>query len=420
MTEKKLYRQYKHKQYFLENYHKQHYNQEKQRRYQSHQAHTSSKRDRSQERYSKCGYSQHFEGFSYPTSKHQCKICHRFGHFSSLCYKKREKFQHNQRSLESRLSQTHQLQPGQVYLQDSICDQSEDLLSSEDSFCVQLQLKSTQGETKLPAPQHLITNLANKLHYHMKTQYLRARIDTCADVNILPVSVYKLTYDDPDCKKLAPSRKEIGTYTTDKIKIIGSCELLVVPPDTNCLKEISFQVTCHEGSVVLSCETSLRLSLIQPCRNLDQIRDSASLICSNADHPMKRKSKKSVHVSEQSKSVFTRKEQVPTKSVLQEKYVNQCVIQEVQEETSKQECPVRVIDHSCNDKNCQMFVCGDDTNSQSTQCIQPVKPGNTVWSIEPATQSRYKKLCSDKNCKSTRCYKKMNQGCGHDQNCQST
>ena len=37
---------------------------------------------------------------------------------------------------------------------------------------------------------------------------------------------------------------------------------------------------------------------------------------------MKRKSKKSVQVSKQSQIVFTRKEQVPAKSVLQEKYVN--------------------------------------------------------------------------------------------------
>ena len=84
-------------------------------------------------------------------------------------------------------------------------------------------MKSTQGEIKLPAPQHLITNLAYKLRSHKKTQYFRARIETCTDVNILPVSMYKLIYYAPDCNKLAPSSKEMGTYTTDKIKVIGSC-----------------------------------------------------------------------------------------------------------------------------------------------------------------------------------------------------
>ena len=70
--------------------------------------------------------------------------------------------------------------------------------------------------------------------------------------------------------KLAPSNKlEIGIYTTDKIKVTGFCTLLVVHADTQCLKEMTFHVTSHEGSVVLSCVTTLELSLIQPHNNLD-------------------------------------------------------------------------------------------------------------------------------------------------------
>ena len=38
----------------------------------------------------------------------------------------------------------------------------------------------------------------------------------------MSVSVYKLIFKDTDFKKLAPSSKlEIGTYTTDKTKVIG-------------------------------------------------------------------------------------------------------------------------------------------------------------------------------------------------------
>ena len=127
-----------------------------------------------------------------------------------------------------------------------------------------MKIKSTQVATKIPAPKHLITNLAYKLKPNQeKTQYLRARLDTCPDVNIMPVSVYKLVCKDPDCKKLAPSSKlQIGTYTMDKIKVIASCTLLVVHPDTQCLKEVTFHVTSHGGSVLLSCVTTLELSLI--------------------------------------------------------------------------------------------------------------------------------------------------------------
>ena len=201
-------------------------------------------------------------------------------------------------------------------MQDSICSQSEDLSSSEDSFCLQGKLKSTQLWTKIQAPQHLITNLAYKVKPHHKSdQYLWERLDTCTDVNIMSASMYKLVSDDPDCKKLAPSSKlEIGTYTTDKITVVGCCTLFVAHPDAQCLKEITFHVTSHEGSVVLCCVTTLELSLIQPHKNLDYISSSAILISSNADHPRKNKfsknkSQKNVQISKPSHEVCSSKEQ---------------------------------------------------------------------------------------------------------------
>ena len=176
---------------------------------------------------------------------------------------------------------------------------------------------------------------------------MRARLDTCTEDNIIPLCVYKLIFKDPDCKQLAPNTKAaIRIYTTDKIKIVGSCSLFVVHPDTSKLKQVTFYVTSHEGSVVLSCETSLKLNLIHPYSNLDKIPDCANLIYSNADHPMKRKPKKSS----------------------QEKYVNQCVLKN-KSLTSKLECQA---DATENDKKCQVnmrpvkkTVC-DGKKSQST------------------------------------------------------
>ena len=241
---------------------------------------------RSLDRCKKCCDSQHVEGFRCPASRHQGKSCHKYIHFSSLCYKKKKVFHHNQRSMESRSPIAHQLKLGLVYMQDSICGKSEDS-SSNDSFCLQMQVKSTQAETKLPAPQHLITNLAFKLKPHKKTQYLRARIDTGTNVNVLPVSMYKLIFKDTDCKMLAPSCKEIGTYTTEKIPVIGSCTLPLVHPDTKDFQEVTLHITSQEGSVVLSCITSLELGLTQPLENIDFKPSSVSLISSKADHPKK-------------------------------------------------------------------------------------------------------------------------------------
>ena len=121
---------------------------------------------------------------------------------------------------------------GVVYIQeDSIYSQSSDLTSSDESFCLQVKIQCTQADTKVPTPHYFITNHAYRLKpCHKRNQDLRARLYTCANVNIMPVSVYKLVFQDPDCKKLVPSKLEIGTYTTDTVKLVGP---LYVLPSTS-------------------------------------------------------------------------------------------------------------------------------------------------------------------------------------------
>ena len=87
--------------------------------------------------------------------------------------------------------------------------------SSEDSFCLQMKVKHKQAEDNCSDVQHLVTHLEYKLKPHKRrTKFLRARIDTCSNVNVMPVSVYCVMYKDPDCAKLASSKKNgIYTYT---------------------------------------------------------------------------------------------------------------------------------------------------------------------------------------------------------------
>ena len=111
---------------------------------------------------SKYGDSKHIEGFKYPARKFQCKTSNKFGYFTSLYYKKEVSF-------KSRTPKVHQLQVGVVYTQeDSICSQSSDLTSSDESFCLQVKIHCTQANTKIPIPHHLITNLAYRLKPHHK------------------------------------------------------------------------------------------------------------------------------------------------------------------------------------------------------------------------------------------------------------
>ena len=180
---------------------------------------------------------------------------------------------------------------------------------------MKIQHAQTEGK-KIPTPSHLITNLAYKLKPHQtRNQYLRARLDTCTDVNIMPASVYKLVFNDPELKKLAPSNLEIGTCTTDTVKIVGLCLFYLVHPDTKKLQEVTFYVARNDGSVLLSCTTTLVLGLIQPHTRLDYLPPRASLITSSLDHPRKTE-KVSVHrskkeVSAQSSNQADAKQLVP-------------------------------------------------------------------------------------------------------------
>ena len=157
----------------------------------------------------------------------------------------------------------------------------------------------TQASSKkIPTPTHLITNLAYRLQpHHTRNQYLRARLDTCADVNIMPTSVYCLLFKDPELKKLDPCNMKIGTYTKDAVKIVGSCKFYLVHPDTKQLQEVTFFVAKNDGSVLLSCTTTLALGLIQPRTRLDYLPPRASLITSTVDHPQKTRCQVAVHSS---------------------------------------------------------------------------------------------------------------------------
>ena len=236
--------------------------------------------------------------------------------------------------MRSNSPKAHQLKVGSVHNQ-SWYDQSADYPSedsSEDSFCLQMKVQPPCDETvtKCTAPQHLVTNLEMKLKPQKnKTKFLRARIDTCANVSVIPISVYKLLYKDPDCVKLAPSSKNgISTYTTEKIPVLESCDLFVVHPDTGSLKKVTFQVVNQEGSVIVSCTTSLDLGLIQLHSELyTSLPECGRLIFSSADHPNKYQNKK----VESNSSVA----KVP------ETEANQSITQEVQDKNKQQQCPAQ-------------------------------------------------------------------------------
>ena len=126
---------------------------------------------------SKCGDSALIKGIHSPAKNYQCKVCHKYRHFSSLCYQKKKQAHHKSNLWNPKV---HQLKAGPVYAHESsICGHSTES-SSDESFCLQLQVQCNQIEgKKIPHPVHLITNLAYRLKlHHNRNMYTWARLDT--------------------------------------------------------------------------------------------------------------------------------------------------------------------------------------------------------------------------------------------------
>ena len=76
--------------------------------------------------------------------KYQCKACHKFGHFTSMCYQKKHAYS------KPRSPKAHQLQAGTVYACNNMPhDHLDDDNTADDSFCLQMKIKCKQTkETK--------------------------------------------------------------------------------------------------------------------------------------------------------------------------------------------------------------------------------------------------------------------------------
>ena len=115
----------------------------------------------------KCGDSIHAQAFQSHAKKFQCKVGNKYGPFSSLCYQKKTLVHHKN---SCRNPKVHQLYAGSMHAQDSSSDSYSEDSSSDESFCLQLQIQSKHAEGKqILNPVHLIMNLV----YHLKPHHTR-------------------------------------------------------------------------------------------------------------------------------------------------------------------------------------------------------------------------------------------------------
>ena len=92
-------------------------------------------------RCSKCGNTADWERFICPAKKYQCKVCHKFGHFTSQCFQKKQYPQQ-----KFRQPKAHQIQVDESYHYPH--SYSSDVSSSEDSFCLQVKVNKQNKRTQ--------------------------------------------------------------------------------------------------------------------------------------------------------------------------------------------------------------------------------------------------------------------------------
>ena len=159
-----------------------------------------------------------------------------------------------------------------------------------------MKVQEKKPHTSVPVPKHLVTNLEFKEQLHKrKAKFLGARVDTCADVKLISLGIYQKLFKDTDCTQIEPCNLQQGTYTNKRVKIIGLCHLYIMHLDTRCLEKVRFYIAGNEGSVLISCTTSLKLGLIKPKEKLDHLppEGKRKVIYSSTDKIKKKKQDKS-------------------------------------------------------------------------------------------------------------------------------
>ena len=93
-----------------------------------------------------------------------------------------------------------------------------------------------------------------------KLSYIKARLDTTADMSMMSKSVYQQLFDDPQCQKLQPVTTNTVMHDQSKAEILRSDTIPILKDNKK--HGITFQVVPYEASTLLSCEQVTKHGLV--------------------------------------------------------------------------------------------------------------------------------------------------------------
>ena len=179
-----------------------------------------------------CVNSRHSMNFKCPATHFECKKCHKTGHFTHCCLTKTAKVNDLNCNFGANF------------------DVNAFVVSSDDTFYV-----CNVNVSKKPAKWRMYANL----QIDNTDNYLWACIDTAADINLMPTTVYTQIFEDPEMESLGLMDINLSVYNDTAIHTLGTCVIPLVSPIDGCRHDTMFYVALHSSSVLFSCEDPLYL-----------------------------------------------------------------------------------------------------------------------------------------------------------------
>ena len=178
-----------------------------------------------------------------PTSKFQCKKCHKYGHFTSKCLTKPQ---------SANVNTIEEVNAVLAFTKSPHSVQADLLDDSLDAMYI-CTVNTSKPKRRVFADLQLATQSS-------KPKYLKVRLDTAADVSMMSKSVYQQLFDDPQCQKLQPVTTNTVMHDHSKADVLGSVTIPILKDNQK--HGITFQVVPYEASTLLSCEQVTKHGLV--------------------------------------------------------------------------------------------------------------------------------------------------------------
>ena len=196
----------------------------------------------------RCGDSPHAQELKCPAKKYQCKHCTKVGHFTKMCFTKNAHPQ-PQYYQKGKPKQAHQIVVPEHSTEHSTnqyknaheCDNDDDFMIAF-QLCAQPQKNvHNQKVTADYTQKCLYANIPYRLQPYCKhNKYLCVQLDTYADVNLMPESIYKLVFNDPHMSKLARNYIDLTVYMRHSVDLIGKCTFSILSKSTKQPVKVDF------------------------------------------------------------------------------------------------------------------------------------------------------------------------------------